>query len=624
MFALFQKILARLKGGARAWADFSFRATGGAAFCLFLFLQNATAQKVRPGCIDGEIYLRLKTGHAIQSVDEGRVENLSQLAGFQQLAVEFKVTSTRQSFYFSRNEKLLRTLRIKFADADRVDFFIKKLMEKNWAEYAEPVRLRQLSITPNDVGEFAAGGTGQWSLYRTNAFQAWDITTGNPGIVVAVVDNAIQTDHEDLAGNMVAGRDVSDNDNDPNPPMDTYDHGTHCAGIVAAEANNGIGVASIGYNLSIMPIKARGDGLPPGFVDSGYEGIAWAATNGADIITNSWGGPGFSATEQDVIDDAVALGSLIVAAAGNDNDNVPHYPAAYNGVIAVANTRINDVRSGDSCFGPWVDIAAPGSSIRSTVPTDGYAFMGGTSMAAPFVAGLCGLIMSTNPALTLAQVEACLESTATNIDAENPMFIGQLGAGRVDAFNAVRCALCSPNATINDTYTGPKLERSDWIRCNAIIPEDQPARPVEVVLDAANFILLRPGFHAERGSIFRTQLDGCGGAIVSNDPSEKTGDRSEKPAETIFFDKKQAISVFPNPTAGAASIQFFVENEVTASVQIFDSFGKQQTVLLDNETLPAGQTTIQIPTENWPNGFYTVHFLSGKTVASTRLVVLKN
>ncbi len=625
---LFQKILARLKGGARAWAEFNFRATGGAAFLFLLFGQASMAQNVRPDCVDGQIYLRVKPGILFKTDDLGRLTDPRELPDFQQLAKEMKVADVRCSFYFSRNEKLLRTLRVKFGEAEKVDFFIKKLAEKGWVEFAEPVPLNKIDLTPNDIGDFSDGMTGQYSLYRTNAFQAWDITTGNPGIVVAVVDNAIQTNHPDLNDNMVAGRDVSDGDNNPSPPADSFSHGTHCAGIVAAEGNNGIGIASVGYTLSLMPIKATPDGGQQRFIYDGYEGITWAATNGANIISNSWGGTTFSATNQTVIDNARGLGALIVASAGNDGNNanatVPHYPAAYNGVIAVANTRMDDVRAGSSCSGAWVDIAAPGSNIRSTIPTNNYGPKSGTSMAGPFIAGVCGLIMSANPALTLAQVEACLESTATNIDAENPMFVGQLGAGRVDAFNAVRCALCAPNATINDTYTGPKLERSDWIRCAAVIPEDQPGRPVEVVLDADNFIVLRPGFHAVHGSIFRTQLDGCGGAIVGDDPSEHVGDRAEKAIETIVFDKKQPISAFPNPTAGAATIRFSMEKEGAATLRVFDGFGKLMAVPLDNQTLPMGENDLEILTENWPNGFYTIQILSGKTARSTRLVVLKN
>ena len=132
-------------------------------------------------------------------------------------------------------------------------------------------------------------------------------------------------------------------------------------------------------------------------------------------------------------------GITFVAAAGNDNTSQVFYPAGYNYVISVASTTSSDSKSSFSNYGTWIDIAAPGSSIYSTIPNNTYGTQSGTSMACPLVAGLCGLLKSYNPALTPDEIENCLDQSADNIDAQNPSYVGDLGAGRINALGALQC-----------------------------------------------------------------------------------------------------------------------------------------------------------------------------------------
>ena len=177
-------------------------------------------------------------------------------------------------------------------------------------EYAEKVPLDRLCLTPNDPSY-----SSQWGLANINAPAAWNYFSAGSNIVVAVVDDAVERGHSDLSPNLwvnsgeipgngidddnngyiddINGYDVGSNDNNPNPPSNAYDHGTHVAGIVSARSNNGVGVASIGFSCKLMCVKATNS---VGSVTNGYDGIVYAAASGAHIINMSWGGPSASTT----------------------------------------------------------------------------------------------------------------------------------------------------------------------------------------------------------------------------------------------------------------------------------------------------------------------------------------
>jgi thermitase len=249
---------------------------------------------------------------------------------------------------------------------------------------------------------------------------------------VAVLDSGSDYTHEDLRSKIISkGKDFINNDDDA---MDDNGHGTHCAGLVAAATNNGLGGAGMGYNISIIPVKVLSAG-GGGSYDAIIGGMKWAADGQARVLSMSLGGYGYSSALQDAADYVASRGKIIVAAAGNDNldaATTPAYPANLKNVFSVAATNASDVKAGFSNYGDKeIDIAAPGEGIYSTIwPGGGYANASGTSMACPIVAGLVGLVWSYSPNDKNTQILDAIMKTSDNV---GPFVI----SGRINAFRAV-------------------------------------------------------------------------------------------------------------------------------------------------------------------------------------------
>lgn len=266
----------------------------------------------------------------------------------------------------------------------------------------------------------------QWHLATIHAGEAWTRTLGDPGVVIAVVDTGVDYNHPDLAGRVLLGPDLADGDADP---MDVYGHGTHVAGIAAATADNALGGAGVCPGCTVMAVKVFSDGSGSTSDFLVAQGIVWAVDHGADVVNLSLGGPGSSAVSQSAVDYAWNHGVVVVAAAGNGGNSTPSYPAAYPNSIAVSATTPLDTLASFSTFGSWVDVSAPGTSILSTVPGNGYASWSGTSMATPVVAGAAGLAFS-QPGSDAAAVRAELEAGVVDLGA--PGRDDSFGYGRID------------------------------------------------------------------------------------------------------------------------------------------------------------------------------------------------
>ena len=343
-------------------------------------------------------------------------------------------------------------------------------------DYAEPKYVSYIEGIPNDP--FYGN---QWHLPVIKAAEAWDISEGSPDIVIGIVDSGTDWNHPDLnadiwrnpgeiPGNGVdddnngyvddvvgwdfAGADFKNPDNDPSPGNP---HGTHVAGIASAVTDNAVGVSGVGFRCRLMLVKTTRDDPNETFIIFGYEGIVYAADNGADIINCSWGGTTSSQFQRDIVQYATDKGSLVVGGAGNENSSADHYPSGYPHALSVASAGMTDRKSGFSNFGVGVDVTAPGESILSTFPNVQYQSLSGTSMAAPVAAGIAALVKTIHPDWTPDQIGEQVRISADPIDILNPSFARQLGFGRVNAFRALTVISPSVRLTgisVNDAATG--------------------------------------------------------------------------------------------------------------------------------------------------------------------------
>jgi len=420
---------------------------------------------------DGRLYFKFKDHvQADIPVNDDRTVNLENALFLGTVRQQFDITSLSRPFDLNNDPKLLRTFELSFQQYDKIEEIREELAKNIDIEYIEYVPLNFIDYTPNDSLYNREYGVANWNWHLDviNAEMAWDLNAGSPDIKVAIVDNAVWIDHPDLTNKIVLSEDVTlAGIQNSNPPAggdpEGWSHGTHCAGLAAAESDNLIGVASIGYNISLIGVKATSNASPPLTITHSYEGVQWAASNGADVISMSWGNNFYSQTAQNLINSIHNMGTVLVAAAGNDYINTVQYPASYNYVISVASTNENDVKTDFSNYGTSVDVCAPGgygtqgpNGLMSTTwdqTTVGYYdTYYGTSMACPLTAGLCGLILSVNPELTPVELENILESTCEDIYSVpgNEGYAGLLGAGRIDAYEAIASTPYQPEA---DFYT---------------------------------------------------------------------------------------------------------------------------------------------------------------------------
>ncbi len=437
------------------------------------------AQTVHSDYLDGVIYFKILNEAGIrlpvyrQGMDAESV--YADFPFFAELIEQFEVTELLCPFS-TKTTAIQNIYRIKFEKARDIDLFIRSLQEHPSIEYAEMSPILKHFVTPDDPGQ-----NKQYYLSLIQAYEAWDLGTGSEVIKVAIVDDACRVTHPDLAANIwvnpgeipnnsidddgngyiddVSGWDAADEDNDPNAPLTppaiwgemAFTHGTHCSGIAAGVTNNSEGIASVSYNVSLIPIKAvTDDSWIPISIETPAEGVDYAIAAGAHIVSMSFGGEqasGFTTLET-LINAGDSIGMIFVAAAGNNGDgsggfgtpNAVNYPAGFTNVLAVGATDSLDVKPGFSQYGNWLDVMAPGVAIYSTLAwSSPYGNQDGTSMACPLVAGTLALMKSYMPHATKQQIIDCLKAGCDNIDAQNPTFVGQMGAGRINAYNSLVC-----------------------------------------------------------------------------------------------------------------------------------------------------------------------------------------
>lgn len=357
----------------------------------------------------------------------------------------------------------------------------------------EPEFVVETEDVPND-----ALYSDLYAMQRISAESAWAVSTGSSEVVVAVLDTGVDYSHPDLEANMWhdgdgnVGYDFYNNDSDP---MDDHGHGTHCAGTIGGVGDNGVGVAGVNWNVSIMAVKflsSKGSGSTL----TAAEGVDYAVQNGARVISASFGGTGFSQVLFDAVSRARDAGVLFVAAAGNsatDTDSTPHYPSGFDleNVVAVAATDQDDNLAYFSNYGATsVDVAAPGVNIRSTLPGGRYGYMSGTSMAAPHVAGLAGLYLSVEGA---SGYEAVKGAVLDGVDVLASLSGAVATGGRIDAYKTLTGAYSGASGVIthfgNPAHSGKIiLRRASGRRVSASLQGEafgQVASTLSLVSDQA-------------------------------------------------------------------------------------------------------------------------------------------
>ncbi|PLR95267.1 S8 family peptidase [Bacillus sp. T33-2] len=274
----------------------------------------------------------------------------------------------------------------------------------------------------------------QWNLPAIETEKGWNISRGNKRIEIAIVDTGVDLDHPDLKNRLVKGYNVLENNSHPD---DDNGHGTHVAGIIASETNNKEGIAGITWFNKIMPIKAMGaEGYGSTFDIA--RGLFWAVDHGADVINLSLGNYQRSEVLEEAIRYAYKHNVVLVAAAGNDNSSQPTYPASYPEVLSVSALNFDGKRADFSNYGDYIDVAAPGVYIPSTYFKKQYAALSGTSMAAPHVAGLAGLILSANSELSNREVMKIIKNSAIDMGGRGPD--NDFGSGLIDVNNSLKSA----------------------------------------------------------------------------------------------------------------------------------------------------------------------------------------
>ncbi len=376
-----------------------------------------------------------------------------------------------------------RTMVVQQSMLVRPEAAIAQLQQLPNVELVEPNYIYQASALPND-----SRLSDLWGLVNQSkssggvdidAEDAWGISTGSRNVVVAVIDTGVNYRHPDLRNNMwvnsaeangqpgvdddgngfvddIHGYDFANKDGDP---MDDNDHGSHCAGSIGAEGDNGIGVVGVNWKVRIMALKFL-TGSGGGTLEDALKSIDYATQMGVDVMSNSWGGGGESQTLREAIERAEQAGILFVAAAGNaasNNDAQPSYPASYDVPNVISVAAIND-RGDLASFSNYgknsVHIAAPGVDILSTNKNSSYIKLSGTSMATPHVSGVAALLLASEPSLSYSALKSRL------LDTSKPLaqLRGKISHGVLNAYNALTNTLPPPDP--NDPSQWPALAQN--------------------------------------------------------------------------------------------------------------------------------------------------------------------
>lgn len=348
--------------------------------------------------------------------------------------------------------------------------------------FAEENFIAAGAFEPND-DQYAR----QWHLPKISAPAGWDLTTGTDLEPIAVIDSGVDPSHPDLKGKLVGGYNFLDNNTDTH---DVLGHGTAVAGTAAAASNNIIGVAGVAWENPVVPLVV----LDPNNWATYYDiaqAITYAVDHGVRVINISIGGSSRSSTLQNAVNYAWNHGAVIFACAHNYATSTPYYPAACDYAVAISATTSADLLASFSNYGNWIDVAAPGTSIRTTNRGGGYGSWNGTSFSSPMAAGLAALMLSVNPDLTNAQLVELITQHADDLGA--PGFDPYFGHGRIAVYQTLLAAVNAIpesdtiNPTVAVTAPGHEATVSGTIVVTVSATDDVAVDSVELYLDGELF-----------------------------------------------------------------------------------------------------------------------------------------
>ena len=343
------------------------------------------------------------------------------------------------------------------SEEKNISKLILELKKTKLFEYVELKPVDTLLYTPNDPSV-----PSQYYLTNMHIYEAWDISRGDTNVIIGITDTGTDIAHEDLSDNLYRnyndpidgidndydgyvdnfwGWDMGNNDNNPQwnqVPENANPHGVYVSGCASAVGDNNVGIAGIGFKTKLMPVKVSANN--GNIITRGYEGIVYAADHGCDIINCSWGGTVPSQFGQDVINYAsINRKALVVAAAGNNGEEIYFYPASYDNVLNVTASNINDNKWHGGNYTVDVDVSAPGENVLMTAPNNSYTPGWGTSFASPMAAGAAAVVKAENDTLWGIQIAEILRLSADNIDTVpgNEQFAGRMGKGRINLYRAL-------------------------------------------------------------------------------------------------------------------------------------------------------------------------------------------
>jgi thermitase len=453
----------------------------------------------------------------------------------------------------------------------------------------------------------------QWGLTRVQASQAWAIAAPQRTVYIAIIDTGVDANHPDLSQRMrrnsngtVYGYNAQLNNANTN---DFHGHGTHCAGIAAAQTANGVGIAGVAGTapVQMMPVKVLNDqGF--GTMSDVARGITWAADNGAHVLSLSLGGTAGTQQLADAVNYAWNRGCLVVAAAGNNGSNAPFYPAFYENALAVAASDPDDRLTNFSQYGAWVDIAAPGSNILSTLPSNAYEAWSGTSMACPHVAGAAALIWSCAPNLTNQQLRLALEN---NADPVQPYWFGGIGdgKGRLNLHRALQAALQMENTpTVSQLTLSPtSVTAGGAARGTVVLSRPAGAGGAVVELRSSNPSLAWcaaqitiPQGQTTGAFDIGTAANGAGSATIT---ASAGGASRMATLQVVSPFRVQSVSVAPTTVVGGQNATLTVRLTApapTGGVQVSLNSDASQASLPATVLVPAGQSSASVQVATSP------------------------